>query len=121
MSEYFFDTYAIIEIMKGNPDYSKFKEMTFVTTHLNLSEFYYSLLKEMNETEAKKIISALNMEFIELDYEIALESSSFRYAYKEKKLSYADCIGYIVACKNNLIFLTGDNGFEKIDNVEFVK
>ena len=121
MSEYFFDTYAIIEIMKGNPDYSKFKEMTFVTTHLNLSEFYYSLLKEMNETEAKKIISALNMEFIELDYEIALESSSFRYIHKEKKLSYADCIGYIAARKNDLIFLTGDNGFEKIDNVEFVK
>src|SRR3989344_5213802 len=106
MSEYFFDTYAIIEIMKGNP---------------NHSETYFSLLKEMNEIEAKKTISSLNMEFIELDYEIALESSSFRYIHKEKKLSYADCIGYIAARKNDLIFLTGDNGFEKIDNVEFVK
>ena len=118
---YIFDTYAIIEIMKGNLNYSKFKEMTFVTTYLNLSETYFSLLKEMNELEAKKTISALNMEFIELDYEIALESSSFRYTHKKKKLSYADCIGYIAACKNGLIFLTGDNGFEKIDNVEFVK
>src|SRR3989344_4928536 len=99
MSEYFFDTYAIIEIMKGNPNYSKFKEMIFVTTYLNLSETYFSLLKEMNEIEAKKTISSLNMEFIELDYEIALESSSFRYIHKEKKYLMLIALGILQPVK----------------------
>jgi predicted nucleic acid-binding protein len=45
----------------------------------------------------------------------------FRKKNKKRNLSYADCIGYIYALKNNLIFLTGDKEFEDLKNVEFVK
>ena len=33
----------------------------------------------------------------------------------------ADCIGYILAKRLSIKFLTGDKEFEKLDDVEFVK
>jgi len=32
-----------------------------------------------------------------------------------------DCVGYVLAIRNNLKFLTGDEKFENKKNVEFVK
>ena len=117
----FFDSYAIIEIIKGRPNYEKYKEETFLTNSLNLSEVTYFLLREIHEKEIKKILNKLNFVIIEINENIAIESAIFRYKNKERKLSYADCIGYITAIKNNLVFLTGDKEFEEFKNVEFVK
>jgi predicted nucleic acid-binding protein len=41
---------------------------------------------------------------------------------KEKKnLSYVDALGYIIAGKLGIKFLTGDNAFGGMENVEYVK
>lgn len=40
---------------------------------------------------------------------------------KCKDLSIPDVIGYIIAKRHGVPFLTGDSGFEGFDNVEFVK
>ena len=32
---YFFDTYALIEIIKGNPNYHSYTKEEFITTKLN--------------------------------------------------------------------------------------
>ena len=117
----FFDSYAILEIIKGNPNYEKFKNQIIITNTLNLSEVCYSLLKELDEEIIHKIINKFNFQFLEINESIAIESAVFRYKNKNKKLSYADCIGYIIAQKYDLIFLTGDKEFEKMKNVEFVK
>ena len=45
MTIYLFDTYAILEMIKGNPSYDSFTEVNFRTTIFNLYELYYSLLK----------------------------------------------------------------------------
>ena len=39
----------------------------------------------------------------------------------KRSLSYADCIGYIIALRYGIKFLTGDKEFETLENVEFVK
>ena len=39
----------------------------------------------------------------------------------KRKPSYIDCIGYMVAKRLNIKFLTGDKDFEDLDNVKFVK
>ena len=52
--DYFFDSYALIEINKGNPDYLKYKDSRVVITLLNLMEFYYALLKFTNKDVANK-------------------------------------------------------------------
>lgn len=40
---------------------------------------------------------------------------------KHKKFSIPDVIGYIVAKRHKVKFLTGDEGFRHFPNVEFVK
>lgn len=79
------------------------------------------MLRETNEKTANKILKKLNLRFLEITPRIAIEASRFKYKNKKLKLSYADCIGYITAKKFNMKFLTGDNKFKNISNVEFVK
>lgn len=116
----FFDAYAIIEVINGNKNYQKYIDLTFVTNTLHLSELFYFLLRETDFEFANKIISDLDFEFIEITDEIAIGAAIFKYKNKSKEFSYADCIGYISAIKNNLKFLTGDKDFKNLANVEFV-
>lgn len=121
MKSYFFDSYAIIELIKGNEKYNFVQESIVITSSMNLAEVYYALLITENKEIADKIINSLNVELIEISSEIALKSASFRFENKKSKLSYIDCIGYMLAKDNNLLFLTGDKEFENFPNVEFVK
>ena len=44
----------------------------------------------------------------------------FRLSWKDRGVSITDCVGYIMAKKLGIKFLTGDKEFEKLDGVEFV-
>lgn len=117
---YFFDTYAIIELIKGNPAYEFVKDQTIVTGIMNLSEAYYALLLENSKDTVDSIIKKFNFHFVTISPEIAIESAALRYKYKKLTLSYIDCVGYILALHSHLIFLTGDKGFQNLNNVKFV-
>ena len=118
--KYFFDTYAIIELISGNSNFAKYINEPFVLTIFNLSELYYFALREYN-SDADEIFEKYRQGMVKISDEILKEAMKFRKNNKSKDLSYADCIGYIYALKNNLIFLTGDKQFENMKNVEFVK
>ena len=45
----------------------------------------------------------------------------FRAESKSRDLSYVDCIGYVIAMRNNIRFLTGDRQFRNLPNVTFVR
>jgi uncharacterized protein len=119
--QYFFDSYAIIEIIRQNPSYVKYNPSVIITNLLHLAEVYYHLLTEYNEKTADYWISKLNLSFIEITSQVALEASKFRFKNKNARLSYADCIGYITAKKHGLTFLTGDKEFKNMKGVEFVR
>ncbi len=53
--------------------------------------------------------------------EVLIEGAKFRFANKEKNLSFFDAAGYVFAKKKGLLFVTGDREFEGIDDVQFVK
>ncbi len=121
---YFFDTYALVEINKGNLNYIKFLDSKFVTTILNLMEFYNSLLKETNQEIAETKFDKYLKVCINIDTKIIKESVEFRLRFIKEtkfKISYVDAIGYIISKKLNIKFLTGDQAFKGLDNVEFVK
>ncbi len=120
-SGYFFDSYAIIEILNGNQNYLGYDGDAIVTNTLNVAEVYYHLLQLHNEKTAEAFLNQLSFSLIEISKEIAIEASRFRYRNKKLKISYADSIGYVTALKYNLKFLTGDRQFEKMVGVEFVK
>ncbi|MBS3096016.1 PIN domain-containing protein [Candidatus Woesearchaeota archaeon] len=117
---YFFDTYAIIEIIEENKNYEKYKEDDIITSVLNVGELYYSLLKK-NVEAAETWHEKLKQSALLVDAEIIKSAMKFKFENKTKKFSFIDCVGYVIAKERGLRFLTGDEGFENFDNVEFVK
>jgi len=118
---YFFDSYAIIEIVKENLRYTPYTEEDITLTLFNLAEIYWSILNDFNEEKADLIYSKLKKNCVEVDDETLKEAIKFRKEHKKQDLSYTDCIGYIYSKRNNLKFLTGDSKFEHLPFVEFVK
>jgi len=122
MSEFFYDSYAIIEYINGNPAYKiYFMGNSGITTLYNIMEVYYSVLKEEGEAKAKEVLQLLSPIVVYPGMEDVEPAMKFRFSHKEKKLSYADCLGYALARKRKLRFLTGDEGFRHLPHVEFVK
>ena len=117
--KYFFDTYALVEIVKRNPDYIKYFEEVITTSKFNLAELYYSLLRDMDEEKAMAGYFQFRDSAIEISDDVIFDAMKLK--LKNKKLSYVDCIGYTLALKNDLRFLTGDREFKEMDNVEFVQ
>ena len=121
MVNYFWDSYAVIEVIDGNKNYSRYIEENVVTSIFNLAEIYWFALNEYQEEKANDIFEKIKKCVIGIDYETLQSALKFRKKYKKRNLSYADCIGYNLALNNNLKFLTGDKEFEDMPNVEFVK
>ncbi len=117
---YFFDSYAVIELLKENPSYAIFKEEKITITIFNLAEIYWHFLLE-NEETAESVYNKFRDSITEIDDETLKKAMKFRKKHRKRGLSYTDCIGYTYALKNNLIFLTGDKEFENMLNVKFVK
>ncbi len=118
---YFFDTYAIIEIIKGNKNYEKFKDVRIIVTIFNLIELHYILLRELNKEIADIVLERYSNYVVGIDIDIIKSANEFKLVNKKKKLSVADSIGYTLALKKGIKFLTGDKEFKDIPNVEFVK
>jgi|SRR3989344_4440909 len=118
---FFFDSYAIIEIIKGNENYRGYINSIILTTKLNIFEVFYALLKDVSEKEANFFLDKYYEFVIDFNEEIIKKASKFRLQYKKRNLSMTDCIGYILAKEWRVKFLTGDREFEDMENVEFVK
>ena len=117
---YFWDTYAILEFINGNPAYLKFNNYPFVLTIFNLAEVYYFSIKEYEHAKANAIYDECEKGVLQISDDILKQAMHFRRSFK-RNISYTDAIGYITAKGHNLIFLTGDKEFEHLENVEFVK
>lgn len=119
--KYFFDTYAIIEMINGNTNYRKCLNEPIACSILNIGELYLHHLRAYDKHTAefwnKKIVARL----INIDNNVIIKAMESKLFHRKLKLSLPDCVGYIIAKENNLKFLTGDSKFEEMDNVEFVK
>ena len=124
---YFFDTYALIEIEKGNENYIPYKEANVITTMLNIMEFYSSLLIDFKHEIAEEGFEYYSESSVTIPDEVFKEAVWFRlemmkkFMKKDGRPSYVDCIGYVIARRMGIKFLTGDKLFENLDNVEFIK
>ena len=122
MRSFFFDTYAFYEVIVGNPSYLPYtKDVKIVTTQLNLMELYYQLLKHYKKNDALDFFRRYEELVVPISNSLIIEAMDFRKHHKKKNMSYVDCIGYTMATKMGVPFLTGDKEFKGMDNVEFVK
>lgn len=122
MLRFYFDTYALIEIGKGNPKYSHYREgVNIMLNRLNLLEFSYFLFREGKGEDAKDIFGKYVRYNVDFDDDDLIKAAEMKFRFLKQRLSFVDCIGYILAKKNNAKFLTGDEHFRNMGNVEFVK
>jgi len=117
----FFDSYALIELTKGNPRYATYNDHQVIITFLNLLEFLYIVLKTFGTETARAMHRKFAECVVEPDEDTIIEALAFRAQHNKRDLSYADCLGYIYARKHSLQFLTGDEQFRDLPGVEFVK
>ncbi len=123
-SRYFYDSYAVMAYLSDNPNYRAFfEENDGVLTKLNLIEISYRTM-ELHGEEAAAQVAKLFAKYV-VDFGVADIVGSMKLRLKLKRkgrnISYADAVGYYLALKNKLKFLTGDREFEDLENVEYVK
>jgi len=117
MVNYFFDTYAIIELLKHNPDYAPYKDCGFATTILNKIELHSWAVNAYGDAFGE-ILLAIPTHDITND--VIRNATAFRLKHKRRNISYADAIGYAFARVHELTFLTGDKAFTDIPHVKHV-
>ncbi len=115
------DTYALIEIMKGNVAFAFYLQQEVVITEITLAEFYAVLLREVDEETAEEWFVRLEPYAVSVEREFLKEAVRFRHVHRKQNISFFDAVGYIYAIKNNFLFVTGDKEFENLKGVEFRK
>ena len=115
------DTYALIELIGGNPQYTPYLDHVLLTTKFNIAELYYYLLRDYDKPTADKYLELYSEFAIPITYSSIKAAMQFKLGNKKEKLSYVDCIGHALGLELGITFLTGDEKFRKKDNVEFVK
>ena len=117
----FYDTYALYAIATGKESYLNYVKGKIITGLMNLYEFYYILIKENNKKLAEEFFNRLVNVCVKINPTLIKEAANFRFKEIKRKLSYVDCLGYIIAKNNKVKFLTGDVGFKGLPNVIFVE
>ncbi len=115
------DTYALVEIAKGNPKFVDYLNIDFIITDLTLAEFYAVLLREHNKETADYWYKKLEIYSVIVDKVILIEAVKFRYEHRKNDISFFDAVGYIFSITKGYYFVTGDKEFENFKGVEFKK
>ena len=125
MTRLFADTYALIELLKGNPNYEEYSQADLVSTEFNIFELTYALFRDFGRNETSKIIDFVRsrVEVMSTEDSDYLNASDFRKSANKtgKKLSLVDALGYSYSRKIGIRFLTGDREFCEMENVEYIK
>lgn len=115
------DTYALVEIRKGNKIFLPYLQEDFILAELTLVEFYWVLLREEDESVAEEWLRKLQAYSTPVSLELMAAAMLFRKHHRNKNLSFFDCVGYLVAQQEQILFVTGDKEFERMAGVEFIK
>jgi predicted nucleic acid-binding protein len=125
MARLFADTYALIELLKGNPNYENYSQADLIATEFNILELTYALFRDFGRDEAAKVVKLIRykIEILPTEDSDYLDASEFRKSTNKtgKKLSLIDALGYSCSRKLGIKFLTGDREFFEMENVEYIK
>ena len=125
MARYYADTYALVEILKGNPAYKRYAEEELVTSEFNMLELAYALTRDYGEAKAVEILKVVRafVTIVQPRDEDYAKASRLRLELRRqgRNLSLIDALGYVLAKRLNIQFLTGDREFKDLDGVEYVR
>ena len=125
LAKYFLDTYALMEYIGGNRSYLKYfsSNSQLNTSILNLMELYYHIIRDAGENAAEDSYTQFKQFTLPLTDDDVKNAMKVRLRLKSRRLdiSYTDAIGYSLAERLGARFLTGDQAFKNLPNVEFVR
>lgn len=105
--------------MRGNERYRRFLSAELRTSLWNLVELYLAILRDRGEAEARRQFTRFRAIAIEPQDEWLFEAMALK--ARRPKLSYADAVGYAAARRIGARFLTGDEAFRRLPDVEFCR
>jgi predicted nucleic acid-binding protein len=118
--KYFYDSYAIIAGIEGRTPYERFIEYEKgITSYYNILEVCYYLLRTKQEHLISDIMTRLLSILVEPSPQDILPAMRLRQMHAS--LSYTDALGYTLARRHQVQFLTGDEHFRDLPHVEFIK
>ena len=121
---FFLDSYAIIEMARGNPSYRPFVHEPVITMRANLLEVYFVLAQSGGTALADASLKLLGPHSVDLPVELIARVEEFRLRKKGatgRRFSYADASGYVYARENGYEFLTGAEEFEGLPSVQYLR
>ena len=121
---FYLDSYAIIEMARGNPRYLGFRDAPVVTSNLNLLEVYYILCQQGSENLAEDCLESLKPQAVDIPPRMIPRIAKYRLERRGatgERFSYADAFGYVYAQERGYTFLTGAHEFEGFPGVRFVR
>jgi uncharacterized protein with PIN domain len=124
MPSFFADSYALTGMLKGNENYQSFQSEHLITTEFNICEVGFAVCREYPGRATRVLKTLRKMVVIQETRDEASCAGAARRKLatgEGKKLSTIDCVGYSVANRLNIPFLTGDREFADMDNVQFVR
>jgi predicted nucleic acid-binding protein len=116
-----FDTYALVAMLHGNPAYAKYVHEDFFIPDTTLAEFSRVLLKAKSREIYDIWVSQLEPYARPVDLDLLLNAMEFRNSHPKKDFSFFDAVGFASAIRERCPFVTGDEAFKGMENVEFVK
>ncbi len=84
-----------------------------------MAELNYGIKKETDDKIADELTEKYRPFLVEVTLDDIKKAMSFK--NKNRKLSIPDAVGYLIAKKFNVKFLTGDHDFMVFENVEFIR
>ena len=105
--------------MRGNQRYRRHLSAELRTSLWNLVELYLAILRDRGEAEARRQFSRFRSIAVDLEDEWLFEAMSLK--VRRPKLSYADAVGYAASRRLGARFLTGDEAFRRLPDVEFCR
>jgi hypothetical protein len=125
LKPFFADTYALLAWYNGDPGFvGRFAGTTFRTGFLNLMECHFvNLKKGILAAESAAILRLAEPYAIAADWATLREAAATRHRLRSqgRNSSYVDAVGYVMAQREGLPFLTGDKAFKKLAGVEFLR
>ncbi len=107
----------MIEIVKGNERYRRYLAAELFTSLWHLVELYLAVLREHGDEGARRQFVRFRPLCVEVPDDWIFEAMALKLS--RSPLSYADAIGYAAARRLGARFLTGDEEFRRMPDVEF--
>jgi len=122
VNDYLWDSYAIIELLRGSEAYSELRQAAIITTPFAIVEACFIVQRDSDfSPEESAGLAAGLMEYAPpIDGQLLSAAATWRLknSDRRRRYSYADAFGYIMAQHLGLTFLTGDRAFDGLQGVE---